>query len=144
MAPEESVYPGDDHPLAVHVAVRAPSGPSGSADEVVAVGSLLVEDPSEWLKEDQGIPPVPAGGRWWRIRGMAVAEGRRSGGLGGSVLSALLGSATREGGGIVWCNARVPAIAFYERAGFDQAGEVFEAPGIGPHVVMWRVDSRPA
>ena len=127
------MYPGDDHPAAVHVAVRS------ADDEVVSVGTLLVEDPPAWLADAPEVPEVPTGGRWWRIRGMATAEEWRNRGLGGAVLGALLGSAERQGGGIVWCNARLPAVAFYERAGFHRAGEVFEALGIGPHVVMWRM-----
>ena len=38
----------------------------------------------------------------------------------------------------VFCNARVPARSFYERAGFHACSEVFELPPIGPHLVMER------
>jgi predicted GNAT family N-acyltransferase len=36
----------------------------------------------------------------------------------------------------VWCNARTPARAFYERAGFRTVSDEFELPEIGPHYVM--------
>jgi predicted GNAT family N-acyltransferase len=44
-----------------------------------------------------------------------------------------------HGAGVIWCNARVPAIGFYRRGGFVAQGDVWEEPEIGPHVVMWRL-----
>jgi predicted GNAT family N-acyltransferase len=46
---------------------------------------------------------------------------------------------TDHGGGLLWCNARVPAINLYRRGGFVEHGEMWEDPDIGPHVVMWRL-----
>jgi len=43
-----------------------------------------------------------------------------------------------RGGTLVWCNARVPARRFYERAGFTVHGDEWDEPGIGPHVAMAR------
>lgn len=122
--PEESVFPGDHDERAVHVGARL--GPRG---EVLAVGSLLPDEPP-W--------PVAgsAAGRSWRIRGMATREGVRGRGLGGAVLTELLRRVEERGGSLVWCNARIPAVAFYRRAGFEPVGEPFEAPGIGPHLAM--------
>ena len=135
-----SVYPGDDDPDTTHVAVRdRPDGPA------VAVGSILPEAPPERVTTAMAASPsAPAptapgpGERWWRIRGMATAEGRRGEGLGRQVLDALLDAAAARGGGVVWCNARVPALAFYLRAGFETVGEVFVEPLIGPHQAMLR------
>ncbi|HAM01906.1 MAG TPA: GNAT family N-acetyltransferase [Acidimicrobiaceae bacterium] len=143
---DQSVYPGDDHPEAAHVAVLVPGASGADADAgdlfddevVVAVGSVFEEGPPAVLVASAEVGPAARGGRWWRIRGMATAEGWRSRGLGGTVLGALLERAAARGAGVVWCNARVPAIAFYRRAGFREVGDVFEAPGIGPHIVMWR------
>ena len=72
----------------------------------------------------------------WQVRAMAVAPGQRGRGVGRAVLDALLAHVDAAGGGTVWCNARVPAQAFYERAGFTVVGEPFDLPAIGPHVVM--------
>jgi len=117
----EAALPGDDHPGARHAAVCGPDG-------VVACGSIFPE----------AVPWDPAGPPGWRIRGMATAEGRRREGLGGAVLDALLGHVAANGGGIVWCNARLRAQAFYARAGFRGRGERFDLPGIGPHIQVWR------
>ena len=133
-----SVYPGDDDPDTSHVAIR--DGPDGP---VVAVGSLLAQDPPEWLSRGPRVPVAEAGERWWRIRGMATVEGRRGQGLGRQVLDSLLEAAARGGGGVVWCNARVPALDFYLRAGFEPVSAVFEEPLIGPHRTMLRRVPRP-
>jgi predicted GNAT family N-acyltransferase len=70
---------------------------------------------------------------------MATAEGRRSQGIGQAVLAAAIAHVCSSGGGLLWCNARVPAVTFYRRAGFTTRGEPWDEPDIGPHVVMYRV-----
>lgn len=72
----------------------------------------------------------------WRIRGMATAPEERGHGAGGMVLAALLSRARAGGAGRVWCNARVPAVSLYVRAGFSVVSDEFELPEIGPHYVM--------
>ncbi len=134
--PEDSVFPGDDEALATHVAVR-------DGASVVAVGSLLPEAPPGWLTTWPGVRPPSGTGRWWRIRGMATADRWRNRGLGRAVLDLLLERAADAGGGALWCNARPAAVTLYRRAGFAEAGEIFEVPGIGPHRVMWRVVPEP-
>ena len=74
----------------------------------------------------------------WRVRGMATAEHARGRGAGTAVLDALVAHAAEHGAASVWCNARVGAIPLYERAGFSVVSDVFEPPGIGPHVRMER------
>ena len=74
----------------------------------------------------------------WRLRGMATAPELRSMGIGSAVLAAALDHIAAEGGSLVWCNARTPARAFYERAGFRVHGDEWVDPEIGPHVAMWR------
>ena len=36
----------------------------------------------------------------------------------------------------LWCNARVTAIGFYEKVGFEKVSDEFEIPDVGPHVLM--------
>ncbi len=83
------------------------------------------------------VAPSGEPGRW-RVRGMATASGERGRGVGRGVLDALLEHARASGGQRVWCNARVPAKSFYERAGFHACSDVFDVPPIGPHLVMER------
>ena len=116
-------FEGDEAESTHHYGLRIDGG------EVVAVVTYMrVEAP-----DDLGGPAA-------RLRGMAVAEGRRREGLGARLLQ---GSLTRLAVAepdlkIVWCNARTSAADFYSREGFQRHGEVFEVPEIGPHVVMWR------
>jgi uncharacterized membrane protein/GNAT superfamily N-acetyltransferase len=74
----------------------------------------------------------------WRLRGMATEDGYRSRGIGTAVLNAAIRYVGDHGGALVWCAARTPATAFYERAGFQQEGDTWVDPVLGPHVVMQR------
>jgi GNAT superfamily N-acetyltransferase len=74
--------------------------------------------------------------RAWRLRGMAVDPPRQGRGLGGRLLAAAVGHARAHSAELVWCNARVPARAFYARAGFVAHGDEWDDPHIGPHVAM--------
>ena len=115
----EMDYDGDHDPLTAHFGVVVDGEPA-------SVGSIYSEP------RDGGAAPG------WRIRGMATADGRRGSGLGAAVLAACLAHSEANGGGEVWCNARIRALPLYERAGFSAVSPEFELPGIGPHVVMAR------
>jgi predicted GNAT family N-acyltransferase len=52
------------------------------------------------------------------------------------VLAALVAHCRAEGGGELWCNARLGARTFYLRAGFTEVGDAWVDPEIGPHVQM--------
>lgn len=85
-----------------------------------------------------GIVSPDGGPGRWRVRGMATVPGERDRGAGRAVLDALLAHVRDSGGSRVWCNARVPARSFYERAGFRASSDVFELSPMGPHLVMER------
>jgi GNAT superfamily N-acetyltransferase len=72
----------------------------------------------------------------WRVRGMAAAPEARGRGAGTAVLEALVAHARGNGATLVWCNARVPALTLYERAGFRLASGLFVVEGAGPHYRM--------
>jgi GNAT superfamily N-acetyltransferase len=131
LRPHEALHdlalPGDDDPDTAHFAATEDG-------EVVATASVRREPPP-W-------PVAPRAS--WRLRGMATAERRRGQGLGTSLLAAVIEHVGRHGGGLLWCNARVPAVPFYERAGFVTRGDPWTDAVIGPHVAMERaVEGRP-
>jgi GNAT superfamily N-acetyltransferase len=99
------------------------------ADGAVVGTALVYPEPCPWQPDRAGA---------WRLRGMATDEARRSAGIGTAVLAAVVAHVTRAHGSLVWCNARVPARRFYERAGFMAHGDEWVDPEIGPHVAMWR------
>lgn len=118
--PVASVYPGDDHPLSLHVAAYLDAEP-------VAIGTVFPDAP----------PWEPDRLDAWRVRGMATRDGLRGRGLGRLVLGALVDHATANGGRFIWCEARIGAPRFYARSGFVVEGEPFIFEGI-EHVHMWR------
>lgn len=81
---------------------------------------------------------APWGEPGWRLRGMATEPDLRGRGIGAAVLARVIDHVARLGGGLLWCNARVPAQRFYERAGFVTRGDPWIDPEIGPHIVMHR------
>ena len=113
----ETRYPGDE--AGVHLGAF-------SGDDLVGIASLYREDRAGG----------PAGG--WRLRGMATDAGVRGAGFGAALLAGCMGHVAAAGGTELWCNARLTAVGFYRRAGFQVVSDEFDVPGIGPHVVMTR------
>ncbi len=140
----ERVDAADTFPLR-----RSVLRPHETHDELVALGADR-SDPCHFAAVDEGAvigsaavaresPPwdpdrTPA----WRLRGMATAEDRRHEGVGTALLDTVIDHVRQRGGGLLWCNARTPAVPFYERAGFETRGERWVDPAIGPHIAMER------
>ncbi|MFP4145212.1 MAG: GNAT family N-acetyltransferase [Phycisphaeraceae bacterium] len=111
-------FEGDDAPGALHLAAV-------EQGEVVGCVTCM---PSE----DEGAPA-------WRLRGMAVADGWRDRGVGSALLEAVERElCQRPGPRRMWCNARVPAVRFYEERGWRSVTEPFDIPTAGPHRKMTR------
>lgn len=119
--PWEIVFEGDDEADTAHLGAF-------EGDALVGIASVMREAP----------PWDPAATRAWRLRGMATLPEIRGQGYGGALLERSLAHAVDQGAELAWCTARVPAVAFYRRFGFECVGEVFDIPAIGPHVLMRR------
>ena len=79
----------------------------------------------------------------WQLRGMAVAPSHQKKGVGRQLLRFIDSEMAATGDGrFLWCNARVPAAAFYEKLGWVIMSEIFEIPTAGPHVRMLRARLR--
>jgi GNAT superfamily N-acetyltransferase len=114
---EAAVFPGDEVATNYHFGAFVDGGRN--------VGCATFHF-SEW----QGEPA-------WRLRGMATLSGFQKHGVGRAVLSfaeEMIGaeSAVR----LLWCDARTPAVAFYERQGWRVVSEEFFIPTAGPHFKM--------
>jgi GNAT superfamily N-acetyltransferase len=119
---ETAVFALDHEPTTCHF-VAVAGGESGAAERIVACATLL---PSEW-----------EGGLAWQLRAMAVAAEFRGRGAGRTVLDAVERFARADASKpVLWCNARVTAIGFYERSGWRVVSDVFDSPPAGPHVKM--------
>ncbi len=73
----------------------------------------------------------------WQLRGMATRKDFQGKKL-GSILTAEaeIFIAKETGIDLFWCNARVEAVPFYKKIGWSSVSEVFDIPGVGPHVKM--------
>lgn len=73
----------------------------------------------------------------WQLRGMAVRGDMQGKGV-GAILVAFAEKFVRPANhsNIVWCNARVAALRFYQRLGWRIVSEVFEIEHAGPHYKM--------
>lgn len=118
--PSRIVYHGDDAPNTLHAG--AFEGPC-----LVGIASVCHE-------------PMPDGREpaSWRLRGMATLPSVRGAGYGRALLQTCFDHIRAHGGRLLWCNARVVALGFYERLGFVAEGPEFEIVPIGPHYVMTR------
>ena len=123
MSIEEARYAVDRCPGTAHFCAEDESG------HVVSVASLLKEAPT-WQPEAAGS---------WHLRGMATVAEWRGRGAGSAVLTAIFAYVAASGDGLLWCNARLGAVNFYERAGLATTGEPWEEPVIGPHIAMFAV-----
>jgi ribosomal protein S18 acetylase RimI-like enzyme len=118
---ETAVFEGDLDPETVHFGALTTSG------DLVGVASVY-----------HRARPSDAPSGVWQVRGMAVDAALQGRGIGAALLDACLGHARETGGALVWCNARIGAVGFYERHGFTVASGEFEIADVGRHVVMVR------
>jgi ribosomal protein S18 acetylase RimI-like enzyme len=69
---------------------------------------------------------------------MAVEENTRRMGCGKVLVINCIRYVVKKGGDLIWCNARVGSMPFYQALGFQAIGEEFDIAESGPHYVMWR------
>lgn len=115
----DCVFDGDDLPGTRHLGA--------------VLDGVLVGVESFYVRDPEGRPD-PA---WRQLRGMAVLKPHQGCGIGKALLGHALAELDREGVQ-VWCNARVAVEPFYQAFGFTRLGGIFDIPGVGPHLRMWR------
>jgi GNAT superfamily N-acetyltransferase len=116
---EAAIFDGDDAATSRHYA------------GIDRVTGLVVACATLHLNAWQGEPA-------WQLRGMATNPAVRGTGIGRALLEVLEQElrGDRAAPPQLWCNARTPAIGFYQRMGWTVASDVFEIPTAGPHVRM--------
>jgi GNAT superfamily N-acetyltransferase len=124
--PERCSWPLDDDPLTIHL--------GGFVREQLACVGSFVPDPHPQLQGELGAAPDTMA----KLRGMATVEEHRGHGIGSLLLLAGMEALRGRGVQVLWCNARITAVRFYERHGLVTWGEEFENSPVGPHIVMWR------
>jgi predicted GNAT family N-acyltransferase len=113
---EEATFPGDDSPTTHHAAAF------DNGNSICCATFVL----NTWDNQ-------PA----WQLRGMAPDAAWQSRGLGAAVLSFAI-ALVREASPVplFWCNARIGALSFYQRQGWQIRSELFEIPTAGLHRKM--------
>jgi len=74
----------------------------------------------------------------YQLRGMATLKKYQQQGFGKKLILAVEDFLRKEESIIIWCNARVSALGFYEKLGFEINGTIFEIPLIGKHYIMFK------
>ena len=121
MPAEAAQFPGDDDSATWHFALFC--APDKNAP--VTCASFMLNS----YKDE------PA----WQLRGMATDNPHQGRGLGGKLLACAETTILRQSNvRLFWCNARVPAIPFYERQLWIADSEVFDIPTAGPHRRMFK------
>jgi len=111
------LFDGDNAPDTIHYGWFAPN--------LVCCASLMR---NEWAGEEA-----------YQLRGMATEPAHQGKGLGACFLQAIEADIrANEAVPLLWCNARVSAAPFYEKAGWTPVGEVFDIPGVGPHRQLFK------
>ncbi len=94
-------------------------------DRLASVASFYLKSNDKYLEPYQ-----------FQLRGMATLTEFQKQGLSAALLQMAFPIIKRNHVKLLWCNARVAAVGFYEKMGFVQDSDVFEIEGVGPHVLM--------
>lgn len=119
---ETAQFEGDNDPNTWHVALYL-STSGRESDRPLCCASFMLN----MFKSN------PA----WQLRGMATEPRHQKEGHGKALLSwAEHEIPKRTGVRTMWCNARVPAVRFYEKQGWTRVSDVFDIKDVGPHMKM--------
>lgn len=77
-------------------------------------------------------------GTQYQLRGMGTSKAFQGKGYGTMLMKKAEKLLTSKGAEVIWCNARVNALDFYRKLGYEIRGEVFDVPQVGPHFVMFK------
>lgn len=129
LPPAAASFAGDEDPSSLHLAALAPpfaQVPTADLSPAAVVGC------ASFVRE-------PLGGEdGYRLRGMATDPRWRRCGVGRLLLTAAAALPPTSSARLWWCNARLPAIPFYEAMGWRVISEEFDIPTAGAHRRMER------
>lgn len=94
-------------------------------NNIVSVASFSVELCSELSRSKQ-----------YRLRAMATLPEYQRQNIGKSIVAYAEKVLEQNNIDFIWCKGRTEVKGYYEKLGFKPAGEVFNYPGLGPHIIM--------
>ncbi|MFM9005171.1 MAG: GNAT family N-acetyltransferase, partial [Flavobacteriales bacterium] len=104
---------------AFHLGVRCES-------ELISVGSFVPQSHHHFSQDNL-----------YRLRAMATLPNFHGRGSGRVLIEFALQLLRERNANLLWCDARLSAVGFYQRLGFSVDDEIYEVPLIGPHKLMW-------
>jgi len=122
---EDCAMQGDDLETTFHLAAV-------EDDRIIGVATFLVAS-DEAVKEITGKDLNLS-----QLRGMAVLPASQGKGIGNSLLKEGIKQLKTKNIDVLWFNARIKAVPFYEGLGFEILGSAFEVEQIGTHYKMYR------
>lgn len=117
---KEANYAEDNYPDVVHLGIIEDDSPVAT---------------STWFSKEC---PERAGIAAYQLKGMAVDTSLQSRGYGAALIRAGIALAQENNAHVVWARARDSALPFYEKCGFECAGDGFidEPTGMPHHIVV--------
>jgi len=74
----------------------------------------------------------------YRLRGMATDSNYLRKGYGRQIMQEAFQILKLKECNLLWCNARIIAVPFYQSVGFQEIGDLFDISDIGPHYYMYK------
>lgn len=96
-------------------------------DNLIGVASLFEQKNPFFDDENQ-----------MQLRGMAVLETHQKQGLGEKLLHHCEYYSKTKNKSLLWFNARINAVPFYKKSGYEIIGNPFEIEDVGTHFVMFK------
>lgn len=94
--------------------------------KIVSIGTFLKQNHKDFPQKKQ-----------YRLRAMATDDSSRGEGYGRYVIDFATTLLKEKNIELLWCDARLVAVPFYHKLGFQTKGEMYEIPIIGPHYLMY-------
>ncbi len=74
----------------------------------------------------------------YRLRGMATDSIYLRNGYGKQIMQEAFQILKLKKCNLLWCNARILAVPFYQSVGLQEIGDLFDIADIGPHYYMYK------
>ena len=116
---EDCIIDIDQREDAIHLATY-------DAQNIVSIGSLFAMTSPKISFEKQ-----------YRLRAMATHPDYRGMNCGKLLVEKAIQILKEKQMEVLWCDARIGAVGFYQSLGFSMLDEVYDVPKIGPHKFMW-------
>jgi GNAT superfamily N-acetyltransferase len=117
---ESCIFDGDDLETTLHFGLYL-------AQELVGIISLFKKSNPIFNEQNQ-----------YQIRGMAVLQNQQKKDFGKALILHSEAYCKNQNVELIWFNARVEAVGFYEKMGYQKTGNLFEIPDVGVHILMFK------